>query len=100
MNRKIQTLTNLIKEEVRRQLREAWKNVDAPEQGKEYTAMLPIDSSGKYRVGVKCKYIGKSRDGEIVVTPLETVQFMNDGKTGEHSEGKQFGTTLEFLYEI
>ena len=65
--------------------------------GEGYYCALPIDSTGKNRVYVKVKFLGKSKDGELIVTPLEEVRFMVDGRNNAFGEGKQFGTSMEFM---
>jgi len=58
---------------------------------------LPIDSAGKNRVYVKVKFLGKGNDGGLVVSPLEEVRFITDGRTNSFGTGKQYNTSTEFM---
>ena len=77
-----------------------FENNEETELKKEevYLAALPIDSTEKNRVLIKVKFLGKSKDGEIIVTPTEEVRFMVDGRTNSFGAGKQFGTSMEFMF--
>jgi hypothetical protein len=62
-----------------------------------YMCALPIDSAGKNRVYVKVKFLGKGNDGGLVVSPLEEVRFITDGRTNSFGTGKQYNTSIEFM---
>jgi hypothetical protein len=62
-----------------------------------YMCALPLDSAGKNRVYVKVKFLGKSNDGGLVVSPLEEVRFIIDGRSNSFGIGKQYNTTIEFM---
>jgi len=62
-----------------------------------YMCALPLDSAGKNRVYVKVKFLGKSNDGSLVVSPLEEVRFITDGRSNSFGVGKQYNTSMEFI---
>ena len=41
--------------------------------------------------------MGKSKDGEIIVSPIEEFRFMADGRTNSFGAGKHYGTSIEFM---
>ena len=62
-----------------------------------YMAALPMDSERKNRAYIKVKYLGKSKDGEIIVSPIEEFRFMADGRTNSFGAGKHYITSMEFM---
>lgn len=62
-----------------------------------YMCALPMDSTEKHRIYVKVKFIGTDNDGGLIVSPLEEVRYMVDGKTNSFASGKQYNTSMEFM---
>jgi hypothetical protein len=67
--------------------------------GETYTASMVTDSTGKNRMDVKVKFLGKSNDGELIITPIQDVRYKNSesGQENEFRKDNQYGIEPEYL---
>ena len=69
--------------------------------GEIYTASMPTDSTGKNRMDIKVKFLGKGRsnDGALIVTPIQDVKYQNSesGQEDVFEKDKQYNTEAEYL---
>ena len=68
----------------------------------EYYCALPISSDRKDRIYVKVKYLGKNKDGELIVSPVQEVRFIHDSGTAHEREnsfraGNHYSTSMQFM---
>lgn len=63
----------------------------------EYYCALPISSDGKDRIYVKVKYLGKNKEGELIVSPVQEVRFINDEKTNSFGAGNHYSTSMQYM---
>lgn len=84
-------LRNLVRRVISEQVIDS-----AIEIGGTYTVMMPTDSTGKNKMDVKVKVLGRATNDPttIVVTPLQDVDYKNteSGQMDRFEKGKHYNT--------
>ena len=85
---------------VKRIIKEEMMDNDIKDGG-TYTVLMPTDSTGKNRMPVQVKVLGRDRNdpNDIVVTPLQDVDYKNkeSGMMNRFEKGKHYITSAQYF---
>jgi hypothetical protein len=69
-------------------------------KGEIYMCSMPMNNDGKFRIYVKVKFLGKSDDGSIVISPIEEVRFQVEGKTNSFEKDKHYNSDIKNMLNV
>ncbi len=69
-------------------------------KGELYMCSMPMNNDGKFRIYVKVKFLGKSDDGSIVISPVEEVRFQVEGKTNFFKKDNNYNSDIKNMLNV